>query len=508
MFYQLAFDEKFLNVVDEVPDYWTDDELPEELLSYIYDDCIRRPIYSTEDDSYYCSKCCERLDSFYCKNCSISFYSDDRCRILVDDFKRKYIRMGQSCSKDSYIDNKSYYYVFDTNSDGSVFLYVVCCQHYSYWGEFRCHCHICKIYYITKEYVRNVSTNSIYYYHDLDLLLKKDYEEYDSKEQDIVDEMYSSIHPYFDDYYQIFNIDSLNNSIYHYTNIWTVKDIILKNDYCTLYHLVYLPIHFSLFEYLVKLNLTNLAFSCDSFVVKNKSFKGVLGIGKDYYSFMRDNNITYQELCALKLFKLKDVSFLKSIFSYCFIFEYLLSEYHIDPNKIISYFHSKGYDYEKLLEYRDYIHMLDEQGFDIHDNTYLFPNDLDDAHNNLACRLFVIHDDEINKRISLVSSALNFNIYEDEQYIIIPARSIQDMVVEAKNQHNCLLRYCDIYSRGKCQIFFMRRKNNIDQSYITIELDSSNRLVQARTKYNELPSEEVMNVIFLWLKKSVNVVFE
>ena len=82
-------------------------------------------------------------------------------------------------------------------------------------------------------------------------------------------------------------------------------------------------------------------------------------------------------------------------------------------------------------------------------------------------------------------------------------KEFYNIVEEASNQHNCLLSYCYSYSNKDCQIYFLRKKNNPNISYVTIEVDNNNRLVQARTKFNELPNDEVMKVINKWLSKLV-----
>ena len=54
-------------------------------------------------------------------------------------------------------------------------------------------------------------------------------------------------------------------------------------------------------------------------------------------------------------------------------------------------------------------------------------------------------------------------------------------------------------SNNECQIYFMRYKNNINKSFITIEV-RNNKVVQAKARYNEEVPEEIMNIIIKWEK--------
>ena len=71
------------------------------------------------------------------------------------------------------------------------------------------------------------------------------------------------------------------------------------------------------------------------------------------------------------------------------------------------------------------------------------------------------------------------------------------MIEEGSSQHNCLRTYISKYSNGNCQIYFMRKKNNSDKSFVTIEV-KKNKIVQARAKFNEEPQDEIMKILRKW----------
>ena len=61
--------------------------------------------------------------------------------------------------------------------------------------------------------------------------------------------------------------------------------------------------------------------------------------------------------------------------------------------------------------------------------------------------------------------------YENDKYIVITPHCVNELLEEANNQRNCLACYADYYANGRAQIFFMRKKNQKDKSYISIELN-------------------------------------
>ena len=80
------------------------------------------------------------------------------------------------------------------------------------------------------------------------------------------------------------------------------------------------------------------------------------------------------------------------------------------------------------------------------------------------------------------------------------------MIDESFNQNNCLKSYCESYSRGETNIYFMRDKGNINKSLVTIEV-RDNKVVQARVKNNGLPSKDLMSIIDTWEKKLIPIEF-
>lgn len=80
------------------------------------------------------------------------------------------------------------------------------------------------------------------------------------------------------------------------------------------------------------------------------------------------------------------------------------------------------------------------------------------------------------------------------EYIFIYPKSTQDIKDEAVQQSNCVASYIDRVIDGKCDILFLRKKDNPEESLVTIEVVNG-KIVQARRQFNGLVTEEDQKAI-------------
>ena len=85
-------------------------------------------------------------------------------------------------------------------------------------------------------------------------------------------------------------------------------------------------------------------------------------------------------------------------------------------------------------------------------------------------------------------------------YQFIYPTSTQDIKDEAVNQNNCVASYIDKVIDGVCHIMFLRKKSNLNDSLVTIEI-RNNHIVQARRRFNDPVTPEDQEVIDKWNKK-------
>jgi hypothetical protein len=87
-----------------------------------------------------------------------------------------------------------------------------------------------------------------------------------------------------------------------------------------------------------------------------------------------------------------------------------------------------------------------------------------------------------------------------KNYMFIYPRSVDDIKDEAVQQNNCVASYIDRVLDGKCHILFLRNKDSIDKSLVTLEV-RHNEIVQARRKFNYAVSAEEQEAIDEWNKR-------
>ena len=138
------------------------------------------------------------------------------------------------------------------------------------------------------------------------------------------------------------------------------------------------------------------------------------------------------------------------------------------------------------------------------DKEVLFPKNFREEHDKITSEMIIATDLKINERISSLSKLFALNIYEDDKYIIFPASSVDSLIDESSQMSNCVRNYCIKLSNNECQIYFMRYKNNVNKSLVTIEVRDG-KIVQARTRFNEFPTDEMNEILKKWEEQLIPI---
>lgn len=212
----------------------------------------------------------------------------------------------------------------------------------------------------------------------------------------------------------------------------------------------------------------------------------------DYLSLTDDDigNILYSE----------NYNYVNGTYQHFSYFNKLIEEYGYNPKALLLYIDTlKTFEaiedmYYLLREIADYAEMMNT----ISPKFDKYPRNFLTAH-KIACRNYNRFKKEfpedlfrkkINKELECSFGDYHF-IYPD---------SIQDIKDEAVAQNNCVASYIDKVIDGKCHIMFLRRKPNLKESLVTIEVQN-NHIVQARRRFNEPVTPEEQEVINKWNNK-------
>ena len=160
--------------------------------------------------------------------------------------------------------------------------------------------------------------------------------------------------------------------------------------------------------------------------------------------------------------------------------------------------------------YLDYLSMREKLGYDLSNTVYQQPRDLGKAHDKMVAELNQKKQDERLKEVKEKFPKIRKNyrklrkefLYEDNNYIIRPARSAEEIVMEGRILHHCVGgdTYLDKHNEGKSYILLLRFKKDPEIPYITVEITPEYKILQWYGAHDKKPDEENMR---MWLNSYV-----
>lgn len=173
--------------------------------------------------------------------------------------------------------------------------------------------------------------------------------------------------------------------------------------------------------------------------------------------------------------------------------------------KVIEYLINKNVNY---TDYCDYISWLKKYDFDITTKT-AFPRYFKQKHDELMkydMRMTALANEKAEKELrnnlkQNVLPFLNDNfVYSDDKFTVRPFQSKEEIIIEGQIQDICVggERYTKPYMKGETYLFCLRKNDELDKPYCTIEVNTNGNLVQSRMKFNSSPPDDVKAFIEKW----------
>ena len=159
--------------------------------------------------------------------------------------------------------------------------------------------------------------------------------------------------------------------------------------------------------------------------------------------------------------------------------------------------------------YTDYLSMRERLGYDLNNTVYQQPHNLKKAHDKMVMET---NKEEMDKHIRMAEEKYP-NIrkcyrnlrkkyfYEDETYMIRPARSAGEIVTEGRLLHHCVGGdgYLNSHNSGRTYILMLRFRSDPETPYITVEIDAKNpRIIQWYGERDRKPDEKNMKC---WIER-------
>ena len=151
--------------------------------------------------------------------------------------------------------------------------------------------------------------------------------------------------------------------------------------------------------------------------------------------------------------------------------------------------------------YFDYLSMRAQLGYNLENTVYQRPRNLEAAHNKLVAEIDKSKQDkrlmEVAERYPLIRKHYrklrNKFLYEDDNFIIRPARSAEEIVREGRILHHCVGgdNYLRKHNEQESVILMLRYKAEPEVPYITVEIRNES-IVQWYGSHDKKPDEKNM----------------
>lgn len=151
-----------------------------------------------------------------------------------------------------------------------------------------------------------------------------------------------------------------------------------------------------------------------------------------------------------------------------------------------------------VSEYRDYLDMCVKLGYDLGNSFMLYPKDLREAHDGVQGRIKAKADAQMRQDfedvIQAISGHLDFEM--GGMKVVLPATP-EEIIAEGHALHHCVGSYVDRVTRKECVILFLRRCEDIDKPFYTVEVRGG-KIVQLRGMSNCTATSEVEKFMDKW----------
>lgn len=163
-------------------------------------------------------------------------------------------------------------------------------------------------------------------------------------------------------------------------------------------------------------------------------------------------------------------------------------EEYIPFRKWIQYMNEQAGERIYADTWIDYIRMCRSIGVDLRRKRNLLPEDLRTAHDMAVATWHEQKDEKMNEGIREMARTDTFSLGE---LTILPADSQKKLSQESAALNHCVKTYGRKIASGKCWIWFIRKTENPETPYYTMETDTDGNMRQCRGDHNKDATPEV-----------------
>lgn len=166
--------------------------------------------------------------------------------------------------------------------------------------------------------------------------------------------------------------------------------------------------------------------------------------------------------------------------------------------------------YERIIEqtcrtYRDYLRECEELKLPLADKQILFPPNLEEAHQRTAAQISFEKNKADQEKFAKQVERWEPFAWEGKDYFVRPVREQKELQEEGQALKHCVGGYSKDVAEGKTIIFFIRKIQEPNKPFYTLELNPKTKKVcQCRTLQNASyeKNQEVHAFVEEWLKEA------
>jgi hypothetical protein len=185
-------------------------------------------------------------------------------------------------------------------------------------------------------------------------------------------------------------------------------------------------------------------------------------------------------------------------------FDQLINHYNYKPISLLQYidnlmtYEALDNFYSVVGELLDYCNMMSKISpkYEKYPKNFLTTHKIATRNYNRLIQQFIEED---------FKKVINFNLeYTYNNYKIIYPKTTQDIKDEAVQQNHCVASYIQNVIDGKTHILFLRDKENLEKSLVTLEVKNY-KVVQAKGKFNRDVTKEEQFIINKYNEKLIKI---
>lgn len=152
-------------------------------------------------------------------------------------------------------------------------------------------------------------------------------------------------------------------------------------------------------------------------------------------------------------------------------------------------------------DYLDHMRIVKALGLDINNTMYSKPKDFSSLHNALSTELSALRNKETYEKVKKTLRSEKSFAFSHGVFCLIVPKTANEIVMEGKNQEHCVGTYLDRVADKRSVIVFIRRVEELDKAFYTMEINPETmKVVQCRGYRNSDMTPEVRSFVELYSK--------